>query len=65
MRSCYQLPKTASKANGTFDLKDLVKDKIVWVLLVVMFLGTLAGLIIVGNIKPIGLAFGLSDSSRR
>jgi MFS transporter, OFA family, oxalate/formate antiporter len=56
-----RLPKTASKVNGTFDLKDLLKDKIVWVLLVVMFLGTLAGLIIVGSIKPIGLAFGLSD----
>ena len=54
-------PKTVNNGNGVFTLRDLLKDKVVWVLLSVMFLGTLAGLIIVGNIKPIGLSFGLSD----
>ncbi len=55
------LPKTINAIDKTFDLRKLLKDKIVWVLASVMFLGTLSGLIIIGNIKPIGLAFGLND----
>jgi MFS transporter, OFA family, oxalate/formate antiporter len=57
------LPLKTVLADGIFNLKMLVKDKVVWVLLVVMFLGTLAGLIIIGNIKPIGIVYGLGDLS--
>ena len=39
----------------------ILNDKAFWRLTVGMFTGTFAGLLVIGNLKPIGLASGVSD----
>jgi OFA family oxalate/formate antiporter-like MFS transporter len=41
-------------------IRDLIKGKYLWSLFLGMFAGTFAGLIVVGNLKPIGLYAGVS-----
>jgi OFA family oxalate/formate antiporter-like MFS transporter len=41
----------------------LVKDRRFWVLFYTFFAGSFAGLMFIGNLKPIGLAYGITEES--
>ncbi len=43
-------------------VRDLVRDRRLLGLFLGMFAGTFAGLMVVGNLKPIGLSFGVAES---
>jgi|Deesub1362A_J573_1020465.scaffolds.fasta_scaffold02579_3 OFA family oxalate/formate antiporter-like MFS transporter len=49
------------RGEGFFNASELVKDRKLWALFFGMFAGTFAGLLVTGNLKPIGLSYGISD----
>ena len=46
-------------ASAPFPLGRLLRDRYYWKLVVGIFCGTFPGLVLIGNLKPIGLAFGV------
>jgi OFA family oxalate/formate antiporter-like MFS transporter len=44
-------------------IRTLVKDRRFWVLFYTFFAGSFAGLMFIGNLKPIGLAYGISEET--
>ncbi len=53
--------KESSKIN--VPLKEVIRSRANWGLFIGMFAGTFAGLLITGNLKPIGLSYGLSSAT--
>ncbi|MGM0367083.1 MAG: MFS transporter [Actinomycetota bacterium] len=47
--------------HNILSIKDITKNKNLWLLLYLMFSGTFAGVLIIGNLKPIGLSYGFSN----
>ncbi len=41
--------------------RGLLRETTVWALFLTMFAGTFAGLLVIGNLKPIGLHYGISE----
>ncbi|MCD4784907.1 MAG: MFS transporter [Candidatus Eremiobacteraeota bacterium] len=50
-------------SENSLSMTGLFKEKKLWALFLGMFAGTFAGLLITGNLKPIGLAFGVSEGT--
>jgi len=51
------------QTENALPVHQLVCDRRLWALFAGMFAGTFAGLLVVGNLKPIGLAAGISEVS--
>ena len=51
-----------SSSPGNLPVAALLTDKKLWALFLAMFSGTFAGLVVIGNLKPIGLYYGVSDN---
>lgn len=58
-------PKEKSENNNEKieDIRILLKTKQYWLLFIAMFTGTFAGLLVIGNLKPIGISLGLDAKS--
>lgn len=52
----------AGAATTSFQYSQLLKDRKFWALCCGLFAGTFAGLLVVGNLKPIGLSFGADET---
>ena len=58
------LPYAGGEARAfSFQRKTLLRDKHFWRLCLAMFCGTFPGLVINGNLKPIGLSFGFDSQA--
>jgi len=59
----FSVPKQfqTESAKSIIPLREHLKNSKIWVLFLAMFSGTFAGLLIIGNLKPIGLNFGVSE----
>ncbi|MDO9547447.1 MAG: MFS transporter, partial [Candidatus Marinimicrobia bacterium] len=49
-------------AGASQSVVKLLRDSKIWALFLAMFSGTFAGLLVIGNLKPIGLNFGVSET---
>jgi len=49
-------------AGSSQSVAKLLRDSKIWALFLAMFAGTFAGLLVIGNLKPIGLNFGVSET---
>ncbi|MBC7333185.1 MAG: MFS transporter [Actinobacteria bacterium] len=47
--------------NSYFPVIALIKERTLWFLFIVMFTGTFSGILVIGNLKPIGLSYGASE----
>ena len=59
----FAVPESTRSAEvkKTQTIGELITDSKVWALFLAMFAGTFAGLLVIGNLKPIGLNFGVSE----
>jgi OFA family oxalate/formate antiporter-like MFS transporter len=57
----FTVPEATDRENAgtTPKITELARDRKLWALFLGMFAGTFAGLLVVGNLKPIGLSYGL------
>jgi OFA family oxalate/formate antiporter-like MFS transporter len=53
----------SNSQNKKVQLKELIRQRIFRTMFICMFTGTFAGLMIIGNLSPIGLSMGTSQSS--
>lgn len=58
----FPTPPAADRARPTPSLAALLRDRSFAALVVGMFSGTFAGLLVIGNLKPLGLSAGLSPT---
>ena len=58
-------PAGATKAPGErpIPIKSLSRDKRFWILFYTFFAGSFAGLMLIGNLKPIGVIYGIGDQA--
>ncbi len=54
-------PKVSNKEVKLIGVGLMLKDKKFWLLFWLMFMGTFAGILVIGNLKPIGLFYGAND----
>jgi OFA family oxalate/formate antiporter-like MFS transporter len=61
----FSVPEEANRetVEKPLNINGLVKDIKLWTLFLGMFTGTFAGLLIIGNLKPIGLSYGISEEA--
>jgi len=50
-----------ASAGSSQSVIELLRDTRIWALFLAMFAGTFAGLLVIGNLKPIGMNFGVSE----
>lgn len=60
----FSVPETvnSTEIQKNHPLAKLMQDTKIWALFLAMFAGTFAGLLVIGNLKPIGLNFGVSET---
>lgn len=54
---------TEKPAEEPISYTGLARDKRFWVLFYTFFAGSFAGMMLIGNLKPIGLSYGISESA--
>ncbi|MDZ7838828.1 MAG: MFS transporter [Actinomycetota bacterium] len=53
--------KDKASETNSFNIKYLLKNGYLWLLFYFMFSNTFSGLLIIGNLKPIGLSYGIGN----
>jgi len=59
----FSVPESLASATATksHSISELIKDTKIWALFLAMFAGTFAGLLVIGNLKLIGLNYGVTE----
>ncbi len=56
-------PRDGGNEEPPFPIRSLLRDRYYWKLVVGIFCGTFPGLVLIGNLRPIGEAFGVSAAA--
>lgn len=60
----FSVPEEINKEpiGASQSITELISDSKLWALFLAMFAGTFAGLLVIGNLKPIGLFYGVNEA---